>query len=264
MLILPPSLFNLIKLLEHPSHSTLCPTLAPMFPISPSKSVPRPLYSNSELPFTSSGSIYHLGLCAGQLANRIVTVGDPQRALLLSKLLTNPCTQTSHRLFTVVSGQWKGIAVSIVSIGMGYPNMEIFIREARAVTLGTLWIIRLGSCGSLSPNVPLASFVIPSKGCTRAIMDIQECEELLISPSFIFPDCNLTASLKQSLPSSFCTKHCSCDTFYHSQGRHSEDFEGDAFKVRDKLGEYGIETLEMETFLAFVFCWQVQVWEGGD
>ncbi len=219
--------------------------------------------SLSELPFNADGSIYHLGLVPSQLANRIVTVGDIHRAHLLGGLLENTSVHTSPRQFTVITGLWKALPISIVSIGMGYPNMDIFIREARAVTQGTLWIIRLGTCGSLTPSIRLGSFVVPALGCTRAIMGIEEREELLISPSCIYPNPNLTKALMNNLPLCHSTKHCSSDTFYYSQGRHSDDFHGDAGEVREKFNDFGIQTLEMETFWLLYFAQRCKSQKGA-
>jgi uridine phosphorylase len=39
----------------------------------------------------------------------------------------------SERGFLTLSGTYKSVPVSIVSIGMGAPNMDFFVREAREV-----------------------------------------------------------------------------------------------------------------------------------
>jgi len=39
----------------------------------------------------------------------------------------------SDRGFLTLTGAYKGVIVSIVSIGMGSPNMDFFIREGREV-----------------------------------------------------------------------------------------------------------------------------------
>lgn len=39
----------------------------------------------------------------------------------------------SDRGFLTLTGTYKGVPVSIVSIGMGAPNMDFFVREGREV-----------------------------------------------------------------------------------------------------------------------------------
>jgi hypothetical protein len=48
----------------------------------------------------------------------------------------------SHRGFLTINGTYRDEPVSIVAIGMGYPMMDMFVREARAITQGPLIIVR--------------------------------------------------------------------------------------------------------------------------
>lgn len=106
-----------------------------------------------DFPRTSEGRVYHLGLKYGEIANRIVstsafvlcarlhlplfspyttfqlTVGDPARALGLSKFFDplphsdNILRVESERGFLTFTGTYKGVRLSIVSIGMGVSNI---------------------------------------------------------------------------------------------------------------------------------------------
>ena len=49
---------------------------------------------------------------------------------------------SSERGFVTYTGRFSGVPVSIVSIGMGYPNMDFFVREVRECVQGDLIIIR--------------------------------------------------------------------------------------------------------------------------
>ena len=48
----------------------------------------------------------------------------------------------SGRGFTTATGKMNGVDLSIVSIGMGYPMMDFFVRESRAVVHGPMAIVR--------------------------------------------------------------------------------------------------------------------------
>jgi uridine phosphorylase len=75
--------------------------------------------------------------------NRIITVGDPARAERLAQSLEAVHSRIqSHRGFLTINGSYCGVNLSIVAIGMGYPNMDMFVREARAVVTGPMVIIR--------------------------------------------------------------------------------------------------------------------------
>lgn len=79
------------------------------------------------------------------IAARIVTVGATSR---LRKMVAffdkeTPVKEVvSGRGFTTATGKINGVDLSIVSIGMGYPMMDFFVRESRAVIDGPMAIVR--------------------------------------------------------------------------------------------------------------------------
>ena len=116
-----------------------------------------------------------------------VTVGSPSRAERIATYLDpspKPFVLNTERGFLTITGRFKGVPVSIVSIGMGSPNMDFFIREARESLNGDLVVVRsvatetvfcisisissdsgtslfrLGSCGALI-DVAVGAVVIP-------------------------------------------------------------------------------------------------------
>ena len=117
-----------------------------------------------DFPRTVDLRVYHLGLRPGEVANRIVcthanpffttplivpgiqaTVGSPSRAEALAALLDKrpePFKLASERGFLTITGRYGGVPVSIVSIGMGSPNMDFFVRETRESVNGDMVIIR--------------------------------------------------------------------------------------------------------------------------
>jgi uridine phosphorylase len=102
-----------------------------------------------------------------------ITVGDPARARTIAKYLdkhealklsgtvrgneqttVNPTTGEakaadpglfalhSERGFLTMTGKYKGVPVSIISIGMGFPNMDFFVRECRELLEGEMVVVR--------------------------------------------------------------------------------------------------------------------------
>jgi len=110
----------------------------------------------AQLPVDKDGRLYHMGIRSGELAPRVLTVGDQSRALIVAQHLDgakvdphNPLSfgpsvfvHVSGRGFTTITGTFEGVSISIVSIGMGCPMMDFFIRESRAIVAGPMAIIR--------------------------------------------------------------------------------------------------------------------------
>ena len=113
-----------------------------------------------------------------------VAVGSPSRALIIADHLDKtpaPFKLTSERGFTTITGRYKGVPISIVSTGMGFPNTDFFVREVRECLSGDMLVVRsvissaptssapnkfklrLGSCGALV-DIPPGSLVVP-KAC---------------------------------------------------------------------------------------------------
>lgn len=76
-----------------------------------------------------------------------ITLGTPSRAHATASYLDPlpaPFTLTSERGFTTITGRYRGVPVSIVSIGMGYPNADFFVREVRECLNGDMVVVRSG------------------------------------------------------------------------------------------------------------------------
>jgi hypothetical protein len=98
------------------------------------------------MPRTGEGKVLHVGVGDGEVANRVVTVGTAERAAVLAAHLDGAGGQdpkgravpgvfyrASDRGFTTYTGTVGGVAVSIISIGMGMAMMDFAVREVRCV-----------------------------------------------------------------------------------------------------------------------------------
>ncbi|KAF9898973.1 hypothetical protein BX616_003404 [Lobosporangium transversale] len=243
--------------------------------------------TNANFPMDAEGRTYHVGVKHGELANRIVTVGDPARAIILSRSLdgvdlentpaktipANLFSLSSHRGFLTITGTYKGVPVSIVAIGMGISMMDFFVRECRAVVDGPMIIIRLGSCGSLSNAavgdvcVPSGSYLVQRNVNYFADHDHSSDEEIDSSDkgtpysfSKVFKaDPEITRTLVKNLKAQLGENHiwsginATADSFYSSQGRQDENFVDVNQTLFEELlkHEPNTMTLEMETFVLY-------------
>ena len=83
-----------------------------------------------------------------------ILVGPPSRAEDIATFLDEPSDDlfrlTSERAFLTITGHYKGIPVSVVSIGMGNPNMDFVVREVRECVHGDMLMVRCVACFSIA------------------------------------------------------------------------------------------------------------------
>lgn len=132
--------------------------------------------AESELILNSRSAIYHLDLKPDELAENIITVGDPDRVKEISKHFDKIEVQRQHREFVTHTGSVGNKRVSIISTGIGPDNIDIVLNELDALVnidfetrtinsqLKHLNIIRIGTSGSLEADVPVDSFVASTHG----------------------------------------------------------------------------------------------------
>lgn len=126
----------------------------------------------SELVVNGDGSIYHLDLKPGHIAETIITVGDPGRVAMVSKYFDKIEFKGQKREFVTHTGQLGNKRLTVISTGIGPDNIDIVMNELDAlvnIDLDTrqpkaaqtsLDIIRMGTSGCLQPGVEVGSLVL--------------------------------------------------------------------------------------------------------
>jgi uridine phosphorylase len=104
---------------------------------------------------------YHIGLAPGELAEYVLLPGDPDRTGRIAARLDSIEREHRHREFVSVTGTYRGLPVSVVSTGIGTDNVEIVVAEILAITKRPTFV-RVGSCGSLQPEIGLGELIITS------------------------------------------------------------------------------------------------------
>lgn len=136
----------------------------------------RSAIAESELIITQRGTIYHLDLAPEQVADTIITVGDPGRVALVSRYFDRIEHKAIHREFITHTGYIGNKRISVISTGIGPDNIDIVVNELDTlvnIDFATrtvneekrhLSIIRLGTCGSLQSDIDVDSLVVSSHG----------------------------------------------------------------------------------------------------
>lgn len=132
--------------------------------------------ANSELIINPDGSIYHLNLKPHQLADTIITVGDPERVSEVSKYFDVIELKVGKREFHTHTGMYKNKRISVVSTGIGTDNIDIVFNELDALVnvdfntrevkkdLKSLEIIRVGTSGAVHSDISIDSFLLSQRG----------------------------------------------------------------------------------------------------
>ena len=87
----------------------------------------------SELILNEDGSIYHLNLFPEDLADTVITVGDPERVAEVSKRFDSVRLKKQKREFTIHTGELSGKQITVMSTGMGTDNIDIALTELDAL-----------------------------------------------------------------------------------------------------------------------------------
>jgi uridine phosphorylase len=130
----------------------------------------------SELIINDRGAIYHLNLRPEEIADTIITVGDPERVAEVSKYFDRIEHKLAHREFITHTGTIGQKRISVVSTGIGPDNIDIALNEIDALaninfdtrTINdqkkSVSIIRMGTCGSLQGEVGVNELVAGTHG----------------------------------------------------------------------------------------------------
>jgi uridine phosphorylase len=130
----------------------------------------------SELILTPRGSVYHIDLKREEMADFIITVGDPDRVKEVSKHFDSIEFTTQHREFVTHTGYVGKKRLTVISSGIGPDNIDIVLNELDAVANidfetrlakkehTSLQIMRMGTSGSLQADVPVDSLVASTHG----------------------------------------------------------------------------------------------------
>jgi uridine phosphorylase len=127
----------------------------------------------SELIINPDGSVFHLHLRPGQLADTVVLVGDPARVEQVASRFDSRELSVSSREFHTVTGSYRGRRMTVVSHGIGTDNIDIVVTELDAlanIDFATrqekpagerrrLTMLRLGTSGALQRDLKIGDLV---------------------------------------------------------------------------------------------------------
>ena len=110
----------------------------------------------------------HIGAKLGEIAETVIMAGDPLRAKFMAEnFLENPVQFNNVRGMLGFTGTYQGKRVSVMGHGMGIPSIAIYTYELYNF-YGVKTIIRVGSAGSMHPDLHVGDLCIAMGACTNS------------------------------------------------------------------------------------------------
>jgi len=132
--------------------------------------------SEADLVINPDGSIYHLNLLPEDVADTVITVGDPDRISEITKHFDRIELKKGKREFLTHTGYIGTKRITVVSTGIGTDNIDIVFNELDALVnidfntrevkeqLTSLDIIRVGTSGAVQSDLPMGTILASTFG----------------------------------------------------------------------------------------------------
>lgn len=169
------------------------------------------------------GRFYHLGFGKDDLGAKPPTIallsGAPERAQAIAQTHLRDVRLLSKNrgLNSYIGSLTNGRSLLSATSGMGAPSLSIVVNEL--VQLGIRQIVRVGTCGSIQPHVPVGSTVISRAALCRqgAANDIAPVEYPAAADPFL--TVALVEAARELGVEHYLGITASVDTFYEGQER---------------------------------------------
>ena len=167
--------------------------------------------------------LYHIGFGKSDLGvdapQTVLLSGEPERSRFIARTyLQNVKLLSEYRGLNSYSGNLlNGKPILVATSGMGASSLSIVVNEL--VQVGIKQFIRIGTCGSIQPHVPVGSIVVSQAALCRqgAALDIAPVEYPAVADPYLTIALVNTAK-KLGIPCHLGIT-ASVDTFYEGQER---------------------------------------------
>ena len=177
----------------------------------------------------------HIGAEKGDFAPAVLMPGDPQRAKRMAEqMLDDARLVTEVRGILGFTGTVNGKPLSIMASGMGQPSLSIYVNELFS-SYDVERIIRVGTCGGISPKVKVGDVVIANGAHYEGVLNTYLAPNLHYSAVASFELLRAAADAAEGDPHVVVAPVVSRDRFY-----------GVDMAENEALAKIGAAGLEME------------------
>lgn len=108
----------------------------------------------------------HINARPEDFGQTVLMPGDPLRSKYIAEnFLENARLVNNVRGIQGYTGEYKGVKVSVMASGMGIPSISLYAYELYNA-FGVQNIMRIGSAGSIHPDIHLRDIVVAQGACT--------------------------------------------------------------------------------------------------
>ncbi|ADD02797.1 purine nucleoside phosphorylase [Thermoanaerobacter italicus Ab9] len=179
----------------------------------------------------------HIGAKENEIAQTVLLPGDPLRAKYIAEnFLEEAKCYNEVRGMYGFTGYYKGKRVSVQGTGMGVPSLSIYVNEL-ITSYNVKNLIRIGTCGSLQPDIKIRDIVIAMSSSTDSAINKIRFNGMDYAPTASFKllkkayDKAIELGIQPKVGNILTT-----DTFYND--------DPDSWKLWAK---FGVLAVEMET-----------------
>jgi uridine phosphorylase len=205
-------------------------------------------------PESAEGVQYHISAKRGQVGNYVFLPGDPDRVPKIAKFWDSAHEVSSHREYRIWSGMVGGTMVSACSTGIGSPATAIAVEELSRIGADTF--IRVGSCGSLMPDLDCGDLAISSAAVRLDGTSKQYVGAEYPAAASYEVVLALVAAAEKLGKKCRVGYTASTDSFYVGQGRPGAEgyLPAGAEKLVERLRTQRVITMEMEASTIFTLA----------
>ncbi len=129
----------------------------------------------------------HIEAENGDFAPAVIMPGDPKRAERIAHLiLDEPRQVNSVRGMLGFTGTYQGQPLSVMGSGMGQPSIAIYATELFQF-YGVERIIRVGTCGGISPKVSVGDTIVAMGAHTNSNFNDHRIPQVAFSALASYP-----------------------------------------------------------------------------
>jgi uridine phosphorylase len=210
----------------------------------------------------SDGREYHIGLKQGEVARRILLVGDPARAQRVADRFDFVRLSRQCREFVTHTGELGGREISVMGTGIGCGNMEIAVIELLGCVSDPVFI-RVGSSGALQPEIRVGDLVVSTGSVRLESTSLGFVEEGYPAHAHHEATLALVSASAESGGTYHVGVTAAASGFYGLQGRVGNTIPPRFDDVPDRLAKQGVLNFEMETSTLFTLATLARVRAGA-
>ncbi|WP_028544062.1 purine-nucleoside phosphorylase [Paenibacillus taiwanensis] len=191
----------------------------------------------------------HLEAPNGAIAEAVLLPGDPLRAKHIAEnfLEGAQCYNNVRNMFGY-TGTYKGKRISVQGTGMGVPSFSIYATEL-IKDYGCKTLIRVGTCGAIQEDVKLRDVLMAQSVCTDSSIVSHFFDDLSFSPIADFNLLHSAYMISQERNMNVRVGNIHSSDYFYSERP----------ELNNKLGQYGVMAVEMETAALYILAAKYRV-----